>query len=78
MPGSAPRHLPVASHGLIGDLHTVALVGTDSTIDSYCCPRFDSPSVIASVLDAGRGGLFWIAPDGVGWTSNTDVLPRSC
>jgi hypothetical protein len=27
------RHLPIAEHGLIGDLHTVALVGTDGTID---------------------------------------------
>jgi hypothetical protein len=35
-----PRYLPIAEHGLIGDLHTVALVGTNGTIDWYCCPRF--------------------------------------
>ena len=29
-------YLPIAEHGLIGDLHTVALVGTDGTIDWYC------------------------------------------
>jgi Domain of unknown function (DUF5911) len=52
------RYLPIAEHGLIGDLHTVALVGTDGTIDWYCCPRFDSPSVFAAILDADRGGLF--------------------
>jgi hypothetical protein len=46
------RYLPIAEHGLIGDLHTVALVGTDGTIDWYCCPRFDSPSVFAAILDA--------------------------
>ena len=56
------RYLPIAEHGLIGDLHTVALVGTDGTIDWYCCPRFDSPSVFAAILDADRGGLFRIAP----------------
>jgi hypothetical protein len=43
------RYLPIADHGLIGDLHTVALVGTDGTIDWYCCPRFDSPSVFDGV-----------------------------
>jgi Domain of unknown function (DUF5911) len=56
------RYPPIAEHGLIGDLHTVALVGTNGTIDWYCCPRFDSPSVFAALLDADRGGLFRIAP----------------
>jgi len=64
------RYLPVAEHGLIGDLHTVALVGTDGTIDWYCCPRFDSPSVLAAILDADRGGLFRISPDCHGWSSD--------
>jgi hypothetical protein len=69
--GRAPRarYLPIAEHGLIGDLHTVALVGTEGTIDWYCCPRFDSPSVFAAILDADHGGLFRIAPDGDGWSS---------
>ena len=57
------RYLPIAEHGLIGDLHTVALVGTDGTIDWYCSPRFDSPSVFAAILDADHGGLFRIPPD---------------
>ena len=69
------RYLPIAEHGLIGDLHTVALVGTDGTIDWYCCPRFDSPSVFAAILDADRGGLFRIAPDGNGWSSKQLYLP---
>jgi GH15 family glucan-1,4-alpha-glucosidase len=69
------RYLPIAEHGLIGDLHTVALVGTDGTIDWYCCPRFDSPSVFAAILDAEHGGLFRIAPDCDGWTSKQLYLP---
>ncbi|MEQ7129131.1 glycoside hydrolase family 15 protein [Actinopolymorpha sp. B11F2] len=56
--GSAARYLPVADHGLVGDLRTVALVGTDGTIDWYCCPSFDAPSVFAAILDADRGGAF--------------------
>jgi len=69
------RYLPIAEHGLIGDLHTVALVGTDGTIDWYCCPRFDSPSVFGAILDADRGGLFRIAPDCEGWSSKQLYLP---
>ncbi|MQY34272.1 Trehalase [Streptomyces sp. RB17] len=56
-----PRYLPIAEHGLIGDLRSVALVGTNGTIDWYCCPSFDSPSVFAAVLDAERGGCFELA-----------------
>ncbi|WP_078943052.1 glycoside hydrolase family 15 protein [Streptomyces aureus] len=67
-PGTAygtgtPRYLPIADHGLIGDLRSAALVGTDGTIDWYCCPRFDAPSVFASILDADRGGRFELAAD---------------
>ncbi|MGI5272470.1 glycoside hydrolase family 15 protein [Nonomuraea sp. CA-218870] len=57
------RYLPIGDHGLIGDLRTVALVGTNGTVDWYCCPRFDAPSVFASILDADRGGSFDLAAD---------------
>jgi pentatricopeptide repeat protein len=52
----------ISDHGLIGDLQTAALVTLDGTIDWFCCPRFDSPSVFASLLDRTRGGEFRIAP----------------
>jgi len=55
-------YLPIAEHGVIGDLHTVALVGTDGSIDWYCCPRFDAPSVFGAILDVHKGGYFQIAP----------------
>jgi len=61
--GAASGYLPIAEHGLIGNLQTVALVGTDGTIDWYCCPCFDAPSVFASILDADRGGSFELAAD---------------
>ena len=45
------NHYPfIADHGLIGDLQMAALVATDGTIDSFCCPRFDSPSALAALL----------------------------
>jgi GH15 family glucan-1,4-alpha-glucosidase len=56
-----PRYLPIAEHGVIGDQRTVALVGTDGTIDWYCPDRFDAPSVFASILDPHRGGFYRIA-----------------
>src|SRR5207248_3690922 len=57
------RYPDISDHGLIGDLQTAALVSKDGTVDWFCCPRFDSPSVFASLLDADRGGFFRIAPD---------------
>ena len=54
-------YLPVSEHGLIGDLHTVALVGTNGTIDWHCSPSFDAPSVFGSILDADGGGCFELA-----------------
>jgi GH15 family glucan-1,4-alpha-glucosidase len=68
-------YLPIEDHGVIGDLHTVALVGTDGTIDWYCPPRFDSPSVFGAILDRGRGGHYRIAPAQDGLRSKQLYLP---
>jgi GH15 family glucan-1,4-alpha-glucosidase len=56
------RYPPIAEHGLVGDLQTAALITVDGTVDWFCCPRFDSPSVFASLLDHDRGGYFQICP----------------
>ena len=55
-------YLPVEDYALIGDLHSVALVGKNGSIDWCCLPRFDSPSVFGALLDAGKGGFFRISP----------------
>ncbi|MEO8682125.1 MAG: glycoside hydrolase family 15 protein [Vicinamibacterales bacterium] len=58
---------PIENYGIVGDCHTVALVGMNGSIDWYCYPHFDSPSVFAAILDDKKGGRFQIAPtcDGV-------------
>ncbi|MFQ5700826.1 MAG: glycoside hydrolase family 15 protein [Acidobacteriota bacterium] len=55
-------YLPIEKYGLIGNLHTVALVGENGSIDWFCSPNFDSPSVFGAILDDAKGGHFKIAP----------------
>jgi GH15 family glucan-1,4-alpha-glucosidase len=69
------RYPNISDHGLIGDLQTAALVTTDGVVDWFCCPRFDSPSVFASLLDADHGGHFRIAPDRDDYVSRQLYLP---
>jgi GH15 family glucan-1,4-alpha-glucosidase len=69
------RYPNISDHGLIGDLQTAALVTTDGTVDFFCCPRFDSPSVFASLLDADKGGYFRIAPDRDDYVSKQLYFP---
>lgn len=51
---------PIESYGVIGDMHTVALVGMDGSIDFCCLPNFDSPGIFAKILDDKKGGYFRI------------------
>ena len=62
MQSDAAVYQPIEDYGIVGNMHTVALVGKNGSIDWLCLPRFDSPSVFGALLDAGRGGAFRIAP----------------
>ena len=53
---------PIENYGIIGDLHTIALVGMDGSIDFMSFPQFDSPTIFAALLDENRGGGFQLAP----------------
>lgn len=53
---------PIENYGVIGNMRTVALVGMNGSIDWYCSPRFDSPSIFGALLDDEKGGRFQIHP----------------
>ena len=57
------QYQPIENYGVVGDMHTVSLVGMDGSIDWCCYPHFDSPSVFAAILDNKKGGRFQIAPN---------------
>jgi GH15 family glucan-1,4-alpha-glucosidase len=69
------RYPDISDHGLIGDLQTAALVTSDGTIDFFCAPRFDSPSVFCSLLDADKGGFFRISPVADSYVSKQLYFP---
>lgn len=58
-------YLPIEDHGLIGDGATCALVARDGSIPWLCLPEFDSPPLLAGLLDADRGGVFTMTPRGL-------------
>ncbi len=60
--GSA--HFPrIGSYGFLSDCHTSALVAPDGSVEWFCAPRFDSPSVFGSILDR-TAGHFRFGPQG--------------
>lgn len=67
----------IENHAVIGDLNTIALVALDGSIDFMCFPRFDSPSIFASLLDPERGGFFSISPELDGARRRQLYLPDS-
>jgi GH15 family glucan-1,4-alpha-glucosidase len=69
------RYPEIGEHGLIGDLQAAALISTDGTVDWFRCPRFDSPSIFASLLDHDRGGHFRVAPDRDDYVSRQLYFP---
>src|SRR4051794_7104723 len=68
---------PIENYGVIGNMRTAALVGKHGSIDWYCFPYFDSPSVFAAILDDEKGGRFEIAPVGDGAATKQLYWPET-
>ena len=66
----------ISDYGVIGNMHSAALVGLDGSIDWLCLPRFDSPSVFAAILDDAKGGRFQVRPAGP-FRSRQEYLPET-
>lgn len=54
---------PIDAHGIIGDMRSAALVNDKGSVDFFCWPEFDSPSIFCSLLDTPDAGIFQLAPD---------------
>ncbi len=62
---------PIENYGIIGNMRTAALVRMNESIDWFCYPNFDSPSVFGAIPDEQRGGRFEIAPAMAGLRLNS-------
>ncbi|HEV2732837.1 MAG TPA: glycoside hydrolase family 15 protein [Terriglobales bacterium] len=74
---------PIENYGIIGNMRTLALVGMNGSIDWYCYPHFDSPSIFGAILDDNKGGRFQISVDADGvrhkqfyWPSTNVLVTR--
>jgi len=57
------RQSPIDAHGIIGDMRSAALINDKGSVDFFCWPEFDSPSIFCALLDTPDAGIFQLTPD---------------
>ncbi|MFA5301698.1 MAG: glycoside hydrolase family 15 protein [Bacteroidales bacterium] len=51
-------------YGAVGNCRSAALISKEGSIDWFCFPDFDSPSIFSRILDQKKGGHFSFVVDG--------------
>jgi len=46
------------NYGIVGNCRSVAIISSKGSVDWFCLPDFDDPSVFAKLLDEKKGGSF--------------------
>ncbi len=65
----------IENYAAIGNMKSLALVGKAGSIDFFCFPNFDSPSIFVALLDPDKGGYFCIRPQLDGENTKQIYLP---
>ncbi len=50
-------------YGVVGNCRTAALISNKGSLDWFCFPDFDSPSIFSKILDKDKGGSFEFITD---------------
>ncbi len=57
--------LRIEDYAVVGDTHTMALIGSNGSVDWLCLPRFDSAACFAALLGDEDNGRWQLCPRGL-------------